>query len=138
MEATGRSVRTMLMGALLLTAFSALAVAPAQANGHDGVDCTTDPAQAPPVDVVVESEIAGFTDRSTLTPVTVISPGQTVQWVIVDGVFHTVTAGPFGGAFDSGAMSPGTTFICTFNGPGVYEYFCAFHPGTMRGAVVVA
>jgi hypothetical protein len=74
---------------------------------------------------------------------TVIPVGETVRWNVVEGV-HTVTecdsafvACPPPGGFESGVIFNGGTFEHTFTEPDVVEYFCAIHPQTMRGRVVV-
>jgi plastocyanin len=38
--------------------------------------------------------------------------------------------------FDSGDLQKNDTFMYTFTSPGVYEYFCVYHPG-MIGFVIV-
>jgi plastocyanin len=49
------------------------------------------------------------------------------------GPFQCPTATPF---FDSGNIQKNGTFTYTFTTPGVYEYFCVYHPG-MVGFVIV-
>ena len=63
-----------------------------------------------------------------------VPAGTTVSWFNNDGVAHTVTSDV--GAFDSGAIAPGSGFSVTFSTPGTYTYHCAFHP-MMTGTVVV-
>jgi YVTN family beta-propeller protein len=67
-------------------------------------------------------------------PQAAIAVGDTITWSNHDGAPHAV-------AFKDGSpgaksLLPGETFIRTFEMPGSYEYFCAFHP-YMTGRVVV-
>jgi plastocyanin len=67
-----------------------------------------------------------------------IQPGQTVEWTMDGRSAHTVQADD--GSWNSGDLQPGTDFERTFDDPGVYTYFCAYHgsPGVgMAGTVVV-
>jgi FtsP/CotA-like multicopper oxidase with cupredoxin domain len=68
-----------------------------------------------------------------------VSSGTTVTWVNDDPYGHTVTSGAGRQAdkkFDSGDIGPGGQFSYTFQQPGTYAYFCAYHP-EMNGTVVV-
>lgn len=73
-------------------------------------------------------------------PVTLqVTAGTTVVWDNDDTMPHTVTSGAnrtADGKFDSGDLQPGRTFSYTFTKPGVYPYYCVYHP-TMNGTVVV-
>jgi plastocyanin len=60
--------------------------------------------------------------------------GDTVVWQNGDASNHTVTADD--GAFDSGYLSPGTTFSLVFPRVGHYDYHCTIHK-YMKGEVVV-
>ncbi len=62
----------------------------------------------------------------------VIAKGEKVTWINNDWVSHTVTSQ----SFASGNMSPGQVFTHVFNKPGVYNYYCNYHPN-MKGMVVV-
>jgi plastocyanin len=53
-----------------------------------------------------------------------IKTGDTVRWVFDQGV-HTTTSSD--GLWDSGVLSPGSTFEHTFNDPGNFAYICALH-----------
>jgi plastocyanin len=64
----------------------------------------------------------------------VLGVNSTVTWESRSIAFDTVTAR--GGAFDSGAISPGGTFTFSFTAPGEYEYYCVYHPW-MTGTVIV-
>lgn len=74
---------------------------------------------------------------------TTVTAGDTVTWQNVAG-FHTVTECddafsncPPSGGFDSGPLTSGSSFTHSFAAPGVFEYFCSFHPTDMRGQVTV-
>jgi plastocyanin len=62
-----------------------------------------------------------------------IAAGATVRWTNNDTYAHTVTSP---GNFDSGNLNQGQTFQYTFNTPGTYTYFCAFH-SNMTGTITV-
>ena len=69
---------------------------------------------------------------------TTVTAGDTVTWQNVAG-FHTVTECddafsdcPPSGGFDSGPLTSGNSFSHAFTSPGVFEYFCSFHPPDMR------
>lgn len=77
-----------------------------------------------------------------------VDAGTAVTWEQTDAGAHTVTSGTVAqggagvteepdGTFDSGEIAKGETFEFTFEEPGTYPYFCAIHPATMRGEVVV-
>jgi len=60
--------------------------------------------------------------------------GDTVTWQNGDVTNHTVTADD--GAFDSGFLSPGTTFSLVFPRTGRFDYHCTIHR-YMRGTIEV-
>jgi plastocyanin len=69
-----------------------------------------------------------------------ISEYSSVTWTNDDIAVHTVTSGipsdgP-NGIFDSGAISPGSTFTNQFDEDGTFDYYCIAHPW-MTGKVVV-
>jgi plastocyanin len=63
-----------------------------------------------------------------------ILPGDTVTWRNGDATNHTATADD--DAFDSGYLSPGTTFSLVFPKLGHYAYHCTIHK-FMHGEIVV-
>jgi len=64
----------------------------------------------------------------------VVGVNSTVTWVSRSISYDTVTGR--GGAFGSGTIPRGGTFTYTFTAPGVYEYYCLYHPW-MTGTVTV-
>ncbi|MDE1853664.1 MAG: DUF1404 family protein [Thaumarchaeota archaeon] len=64
----------------------------------------------------------------------VIGVNSTVTWVSHSISYDTVT--DRGGSFDSGIIAPGGTYTHTFMKPGVYSYYCVYHPW-MTGTVTV-
>ena len=60
--------------------------------------------------------------------------GQTVTWRNTDSKSHTVTGDD--DAFDSGYISPGSSFSSTFASNGTFTYHCTIHR-SMRGVVRV-
>ncbi|HEX8276566.1 MAG TPA: cupredoxin family copper-binding protein [Longimicrobiaceae bacterium] len=63
-----------------------------------------------------------------------VSRGSRVTWVNCDAVAHTSTSDASG--WDSGLISPNTSFSRTFDQPGRFPYHCEPHPG-MQAVVVV-
>lgn len=61
-----------------------------------------------------------------------VSPGTEITWTNMDQVAHTVT----GDDFSSSSLKAGESFSYTFDLPGSYEYYCAFHP-QMLGTITV-
>ena len=61
-----------------------------------------------------------------------VIPGTTVVWVNDDSVPHTIQSqnekGEIIGLFNSAPLQTGETFEFTFDEPGVYNYYCSFHP----------
>lgn len=77
------------------------------------------------------------TDPNTIgryTPASVtVRAGQTVQFINVSDVAHTVT----GNGFDSGSISNNSgRYSLSFSKPGTYHYYCTYHP-RMHGTLVV-
>lgn len=76
-------------------------------------------------------------DNFTYSPREItVAPGSRVLWVNRDDVPHTVTSTAKPKAFNSGALDGEKSFAFTFQAPGTYDYFCAFHPH-MTGKVIV-
>jgi plastocyanin len=78
---------------------------------------------------------------STLT--LVIGVNNTVSWVNQDSTDHTATftvvpSGVTASSISAGDIPPGTSFgPVTFTVAGTYQYHCQFHPGWMRGTIIV-
>lgn len=101
---------------------------------------------APPANeaMTVTLRLIAFQPESVTVPA-----GTTVTWANADGVDHTVTSGTVSqaagsvttstdGRFDSGVLPGGGRYSFTFSTAGTYTYFCALHPATMRGQIIVA
>ena len=78
----------------------------------------------------VEIVAFSFEPDSSAVPV-----GTTITWTNRDTTTHTVDS-VSGGELSSGSIAEGATFEHTFDTPGTYTYFCAFHP-FMTGTVEV-
>lgn len=65
-----------------------------------------------------------------------IRVGDKVQWTNEDSAPHTATA--LDGTWDTGEITKGQTQEITFDQPGDYAYFCAFHRHMTGRIVVVA
>jgi plastocyanin len=78
---------------------------------------------------------------STIT--LVIGVNNTVSWVNQDSTDHTATftvvpSGVKTSSISAGDIPPGTSFgPVTFTVVGTYQYHCQFHPGWMRGTIIV-
>jgi len=64
----------------------------------------------------------------------VLGVNSTVTWVSRSISYDTVTDRD--GTFNSGPISPGGTYSFSFTSPGVYDYYCQYHPW-MTGEVTV-
>ena len=91
------------------------------ANGNSVPDCAVDNSCYEPFAVSVDVR-------------------KEVTWKNLDGFSHSVTSGTPedgpDGSFDSGLISPIRSFSHTFHNPGIYDYYCIYHPW-MKGMVVV-
>jgi plastocyanin len=72
----------------------------------------------------------------------IIGKNNTVTWTNKDGADHTVNflTGPTGvtlATISDPDIGSGQTFTITLSVPGTYTYHCSFHPGWMRGTIVV-
>jgi len=97
-------------------------------------------------------------DDGDVDVATTVKAGDTVVWRQTGGFRHTVSEcdstfadcpssldarvdcpWPQAAPIHSGELSglSGVTFSCTFAAAGAFYYYCAFHPNTMRGNVVV-
>ena len=69
-----------------------------------------------------------------------ISSGTTVSWVNDDSVPHNIQSLDVSGNvidwFNSPPLNTGDKFEFTFEEPGVYNYYCSFHPWRV-GSVTV-
>lgn len=66
-----------------------------------------------------------------------VRPGTRVIFANCDGVQHSSTSDAEGaGSWDSGLISPNTTFEHTFDQAGRFPYHCEPHP-SMKGTIVV-
>jgi plastocyanin len=114
--------------------------------GAIGPSCMGGPGAAPALaspeaaasgdaaDSAAEGSSVTIVDFAFDPPELAVAAGTTVTWTNEDWAPHTVTAS--GGEFDSGRIDTDGTFSQTFEEPGEYGYFCAFHPG-MTGSVAV-
>jgi plastocyanin len=92
---------------------------------HDGPD---EPTSGEPGTVT----IAGFAFGPDPTHV---RAGAVITWRNTDNADHTVNSDA-GGPLDSGSLHTDDDYQVTFDQPGTYSYFCAFHP-FMRGTIEV-
>ena len=90
-----------------------------------------DEISASPVSLIENISIREF---SFNPPSITIDVGDTVQWDNNGGLTHTTTAN--GGAWNSGFLSPGSSFGHTFNNSGTFPYRCAIHT-FMVGTITV-
>ena len=96
-----------------------------------------------PANITNKVTIVGVKGTNSYDPNPIyIKAGDTVTWINVDVIAHTVTSGKdynrltSGLLFHSGSIISNTAYSHTFNIPGIYDYVCMFHPD-MKGEVVV-
>jgi plastocyanin len=66
-----------------------------------------------------------------------VTSGDSVRWVNNSDTPHNTTSDTTGsGSWDSGAVSPGQSFLLRFARAGTYSYRCVFHPG-QTGSITV-
>ena len=102
-------------------------------NATTTTTATSVPANAVKVDMPDD----GGYPYSQYTPqqvTVVIGVNNTVLWTNSDRIVHNVIQ--VTGVFNSGDMSPGGQYWFTFTIPGVYSYYCSYHP-SMSGVVIV-
>jgi plastocyanin len=82
-------------------------------------------------------------DFTPSTVVLVIGVNNSVTWVNQDTTDHTATfttvpSGVTASSVSASDIPPGTSFgPVTFTVAGTYDYHCQFHPGWMRGTIIV-
>lgn len=64
-----------------------------------------------------------------------ISPGESIRFRGHAAEAHTATS--VDGLWDTGPLTNGQTYTVTFTAPGVYRYYCRFHPNLMTGVIYV-
>jgi plastocyanin len=69
---------------------------------------------------------------STIT----VAVNSTITWTNKDAITHTVTSDS--GTFDSGNVTPGSTFSFMFAKEGTFTYHCKIHPSMVATVVVSA
>ena len=87
------------------------------------------------VDVII-----GQGGARTFSPATLnIAAGTTVHWIWSTG-FHSTTSGNGApdGNWDSGNLTPPSTFDHTFNTAGTFPYYCVVHGVMMSGTINVS
>lgn len=98
---------------------------------------TTPPTTTPPSTTTVPPASPSnimIHNFSFSPPSITVARGATITWTNMDSVRHTVTSDT--NLFDSGFLSPGSTFKFTFNTPGTYTYHCNIH-SSMTGTITV-
>jgi len=119
--------RGLLAGLALFMAFGAL-------TGTRGVLAAR--AQASPATLQGAQTNIAITNFIFMPGDVTIQVGDTVIWTNNDTAPHTVDADS--GAFKSGTMNKGDTFSYQATQPGVYTYYCQFHPFMKATITVVA
>ncbi len=111
--------------------------------GSQGQQQQLQPVSTIPANITNKVTIVGVKGMQSYDPNPIyIKAGDTVTWINVDVIAHTVTSGKdwnrltSGKIFHSGSIISNTAYSHTFVSPGVYDYICKFHPD-MKGEVVV-
>jgi plastocyanin len=119
--------RALMLSLSIICCWGVLSV-PAVAGGGGGCHEAPRPFDA-------RTQVVAMEDYCFSPSVVRIEPEQRITWVNRDFDAHTVTG--VAGAWGEYAELDGEARVTnSFSAPGVYPYFCAFHPG-MVGAVVV-
>lgn len=84
-----------------------------------------------PVVYILETPITWQYSPQNIT--VFIGQNNTVEWISHSLTFDTVTSAS--GLF-SHSFSPGDSFEFTFTSPGIYDYYCIYHPW-MKGSIIV-
>jgi len=93
------------------------------------------PATAPAAAAAVTGAVNVGIGKFAFAPATItVKPGQAITFTNSDPVAHTSTSAA--GAWDSGDIAPGASFMTTLQQPGTYAYQCSIHP-FMQATVVV-
>lgn len=104
-------------------------------SGTTSTTTSTGGATGPVVSIQPGSAAQTTTTYYSPSTITVVlGVNSTVTWVNNDQAPHTVTATD--GSFNSGNLNAGQTWSHTFTAPGVYAYYCSYHPW-MKGTVIV-
>jgi plastocyanin len=115
-----RLPRSMVVGAMAVSAVSAQAPAPATLSVEIAI--VEPPLRPPPT--------WGYAPK-----VVTVKLGSKVTWTNNGAVIHTVTADA-GRTFDSGNMTPNARFSFMPTAPGSFSYHCTYHPW-MKGTLIV-
>jgi len=99
-------------------------------NGTPLAPATGEP-EPPATPLQIEVLIDGFAFNPAVLNIPV---GTIVVWYNNDSVTHTVTSRD--NSFDSGNLSPGDTFLYTFEQSGELEYYCRIH-SSMVGKITI-
>ncbi|MBI5399449.1 cupredoxin family copper-binding protein [Candidatus Saganbacteria bacterium] len=100
-----------------------------EANGSSSASTTTTLSSGAAVSVNIQ-------DFAFSSSALSISVETTVTWTNRDSVTHTVTVNSGPTSFDSGSITPGSSFSHQFTWAGTYEYHCLPHP-YMTGTITV-
>jgi plastocyanin len=143
----GAVVAILIIGAVATLGYYQIAVAPGQASSSStstipSVVCPSAECANVTMPNGASTQPSGYTAGAKTTygfspdvVIVVIGKNNTVYWTNDDVAEHTATSDT-AGIFDSGVMSPGSTFQYTFTTPGTYTYHCSLHPW-MQGSVIV-
>jgi plastocyanin len=120
--------------------FGYLVVLPNAAYPGSSTTATPTSTATSPQTAEVEIEAgAAYPNSTGYSPATitvVIGVNNTVKWTNNDIAPHTVTATDH--SFDSGNMNQGDSWSYTFTQPGIYTYFCTYHPWMKATVIVIA
>ena len=78
--------------------------------------------------VVTALFIAGSVRAGVCNQPPIPTPGQTVTWMNLGRVAHSVVSDTGAIPFDSGGMGAGNVFTVTYNSPGTYSYHSSTEP----------
>ncbi|MGH9952095.1 MAG: cupredoxin domain-containing protein [Nitrososphaeraceae archaeon] len=114
-----------------------------QTMSNQNSTTTTGSQESRSISVSIVKDAALKGDKAYQPNPIIIKVGQELTWTDDDSQIHTSTSGTgpgdagSGNVFDSGILSPGTSYSFTFDEPGEIPYYCTLHP-QMIGTVSVS
>jgi plastocyanin len=125
------------MSVLVITILGVLAILPHIVHPQQNLVYAQTTASVSIVKGSSSPSISKPYDPSPLT----VKAGTSVTWTNNDSSIHTVTSGlpekgDVGTLFDSSLISPGKSFVHTFDKTGTFDYSCTLHP-FMHGQIIV-
>jgi plastocyanin len=114
-----------------------------QTTSTQNSSTTTGSQESDSISVSIVKDAALKGDKAYQPNPIMVKVGQKLTWTNDDSQIHTSTSGTgpgdagSGNVFDSGILSPGTSYSFTFDAPRNFPYYCTLHP-QMVGTVSIS